>query len=208
MVAAMMGTVTMKAERAGTTRDRVCAGYAAGSERYILCSSCPPRAHAACAQPLLISAVLPFWLSSPRLSPPLPRFRYLPPPLPAAPCRRPAPSPLLSPSYASGLLSLCWEGSSRQVVLILAAACTSTHPIDSHSIRPAPCYPPLHTAGLGYPRTASFNAMCFTLLLPQAAVDAQRPTMVVSFYHCRHLQHRRLRGASSGLTPLTVIISV
>ena len=84
VVAAMMGTVTMKAERAGTTRDWVCAGYAAGSERYVLCSSCPPRAHAACAQPLLISAVLPFWLLSPRLSPPLPRFRYLPPPLPAA----------------------------------------------------------------------------------------------------------------------------
>lgn len=119
VVAAMMGTVTMKAERAGTTRDRVCAGYAAGSERYVLCSSCPPRAHAACAQPLLISAVLPFWLSSPRLSPPLPRFRYLPPPLPAAPCRRPAPSPLLSPSYASGLLSCAGRGRLGKLFLFL-----------------------------------------------------------------------------------------
>ena len=159
--------------------------------------SAPPHLRRPTLLALVPSSVSP--------SPPLP----LPP---AAASRRSLPPPrslaTLVTVVRKRLVVLCWEGSSRQVVLILAAACTSTHPIDSHSIRPAPCYPPLHTAGLGYPRTASFNAMCFTLLLPQAAVDAQRPTMVVSFYHCRHLQHRRLRGASSGLTPLTVIISV
>ena len=211
MVAAMMGTVTMKAERAGTTRDRVCAGYAAGSERYVLCSSCPPRAHAACAQPLLISAVLPFWLSSPRLSPPLPRFRYLPPPLPAAPCRRPAPSPLLSPSYASGLLSCAGRGRLGKLFLfLLPPAHLPTPSIPTASapryiilpiawLAPGLCSPPPSTPGPSASRR---------LLPPPIAMDAQRPSLVDSFYRCRHLQHSCLRGASAHLTLLTVTISV
>ena len=56
------------------------------------------------------------------------------------------------------------------------------------------------------PASASFSAPCSTLLLPPAAVDAQRPTMVKSPYRCHHLQHMHLGGTSAGITLLTIVM--